>query len=263
MSFKIAVVGKGGVGKTTIAGTLARLFAKNGYRVIAIDADPSMNLFTSIGIHETKIKDIVPISDQKKIIEERAGKSGGIYILNPKVDDLPEKFQIIGPDNVRLLVMGTVKKSNSGCMCPDNALIRALISHLILDVKDVVILDMVAGIEHFGRGTAKAVDAMLIVVEPSKKSIVLAEKIKELALELGIKNLFIIGNKIANEDQKQFIIQNAKRLELPILSFIPEDEKIKEADLKSIAPIDYDENSEAINSIKQIFEKLTNNVFNN
>ncbi|MHA1251477.1 MAG: nucleotide-binding protein, partial [Candidatus Helarchaeota archaeon] len=243
MGFKIAVVGKGGVGKTTIAGTLSRLFARDNYRVIAIDADPSMNLSSAIGIKQEDLKKIRPISEQRKLIEERAGKQGGVFVINPKVDDLPEKFQITGPDGVKLLVMGTVQKPASGCMCPDNALIRALIYHLILDVKDVVILDMVAGIEHLGRGTAKAVDAMLIIVEPGNRSIEIAKTIKKLASELGIQKIFLIGNKTNSELEKKFIENSANELNIELLGIIPNDPKIREADLKSIAPIDNDENS--------------------
>jgi CO dehydrogenase maturation factor len=256
MGYKIAIVGKGGVGKTTIAGTLARLFARNNYRVIAIDVDPSMNLYSAIGIETDKINKIKPISEQKKLIEERAGKSGGVFVLNPKVEDLPEKFQVIGPDGVRLLVMGTVEKSASGCMCPSNALVRALIYHLILDVKDVVILDMVAGIEHLGRGTAKAVDAMIIVIEPGKRSITLANKIKVLASELKIKNIFLVANKINSEFEREFIEKNANDIGIELLATIPQDPKIREADLKSIAPIDNDENSIAIEVIRHLYEKL-------
>ncbi|MHA1693936.1 MAG: nucleotide-binding protein [Candidatus Helarchaeota archaeon] len=260
MGYKIAIVGKGGVGKTTIAGTLSRLFARNGYRVIAIDADPSMNLSTAIGISNEDLKKIKPISEQKKIIEERAGTQGGVFVLNPKVDDLPDKFQVIGPDGVRLLVMGTVQTPASGCMCPDNALIRALIYHLILETKDVVILDMVAGIEHLGRGTAKAVDAMIIVVEPGNRSIVLAKTIRDLASELGIKKIFLVGNKISSDFELNFIKNKAKELGIEVLSNIPLDQKIKEADLKSIAPIDNDENSKGIEVIKYLYEQIIMNI---
>lgn len=256
MGFKIAVVGKGGVGKTTIAGTLARLFAKDDYRVIAIDADPSMNLYSAIGITNDKLKEIKPISEQKKLIEERAGKTGGVFVLNPKVEDLPQKFQVIGPDGVRLLVMGTVEAPASGCMCPNNALIRALIYHLILDVKDVVVLDMVAGIEHLGRGTAKAVDAMLIVIEPGSRSIKLAKTIKDLALELGIKNLFLIGNKVSSDEEHQFIEKNSKNIGVRLLTIIPYDPIIKKADIRSIAPIDMKEDSKAIQSIRHLYYEL-------
>ena len=256
MGFKIAVVGKGGVGKTTIAGTLSRLFARNGYRVIAFDADPSMNLSSAIGISDEELSKIKPISEQKRLIEDRAGKKGGVFILNPKVDDLPKKFQVIGPDGVRLLVMGTVETPASGCMCPDNALIRALIYHLILDVKDIVVLDMVAGIEHLGRGTAKAVDAMIIVIEPGRRSITLAKTIKNLALELGIKKLFLIGNKYSSNIEKNFIQKSADELGIELLASIPNDPKIRESDLRSIAPLDNDENSDAIKVIKKIYDRL-------
>ena len=257
---KLAVVGKGGVGKTTIAGTIARLLSRDGYKVIALDADPAMNLHSAIGISEENFAKIIPISEEKELIEERAGK-GGIFIVNPKVDDIPAKYQIEGPDNVRLLVLGTIKKAKSGCMCPENAFLRALLGHLILDVKDAVVIDMEAGIEHLGRGTLRYVDAMAIIIEPGRRSTELAERIKDLAHELMVSRLFIIGNKVAASEEEEFIKSVAKALNIELLGMIPYDNALRSADLNGKAPIDFTPDSPAIKEIENI-EKLLLTLIN-
>ena len=162
---KIAISGKGGVGKTTLSGTLARLFARKGYDVLAIDADPSMNLASALGIKNPP----KPLTEFKELIDERAGGPAGVFKLNPKVDDIAGKFGVTGPDNVKLLVMGTIERGGSGCMCPASSFLKALMRHVILKLNSVVILDMEAGLEHLGRGTTKGIDYMLIVVEPGTR----------------------------------------------------------------------------------------------
>ncbi|HUX97915.1 MAG TPA: P-loop NTPase [Candidatus Deferrimicrobium sp.] len=253
---KLAMVGKGGVGKTTVAGTIARFLARDGYNVYAIDADPAMNLHSAIGISEEKIANIIPISEEKELIEERAGRPGGIFIVNPKVDDIPNKYQVEGPDHVKLLVMGTVKKAKSGCMCPENAFLRALLSHMILDITDAVVVDMEAGIEHLGRGTLSHIDAMVIIIEPGRRSSDLAERIKDLALELKVPRLFIIGNKIATSDEEEFVENIAKSMEVELIGKIPYDNNLRAADLSGKAPIDFAPESIAIKEIEKIEKKL-------
>jgi CO dehydrogenase maturation factor len=253
---KLAFVGKGGVGKTTIAGTIARLLARDGYNVFGIDADPAMNLHSAIGIPEENLAKIIPISEEKELIEERAGRPGGIFIVNPKVDDIPSKYQVEGPDNVKLLVLGTVKKAKSGCMCPENAFLRALLNHMILDVKDAVVVDMEAGIEHLGRGTLSHVDAMAIIIEPGRRSSDLAERIKELANELKVPRLFLIGNKIATSDEEQFVKNIANAIEVELIGKIPYDNNLRAADLNGKAPIDFAPESPAIKEIERIEKYL-------
>lgn len=265
MGFKIAVAGKGGVGKTTIAGTLARLLARSGFDVFAIDVDPSMNLYTSLGIPKNVARSITPISEMNDLIEERTGAKpgsmGSVFVLNPKVSDLPDRFKVVGPDGVKLLVAGTVVNPGGGCMCPSNALVRALISHIVLKREEVVILDMEAGLEHLGRGTARNVDTMLIVVEPGARSIILAEKIKDLALGLGVKRAFLVGNKISSEDEKRFLEEAANRIGIKVAGWIPYDKNVIEADLADKALLDYAPDSPAVQSIKRLHDFLVKELY--
>jgi len=235
---KIAVTGKGGVGKTTVAGILARLFSTEGYRVLAVDADPDANLASALGIPESQYKKIIPFSKMKKLAEERTGASGGYgsyFILNPKVDDLPEKY-CVEHQGVKLLLMGTVEQGGSGCFCPEHALLKSLMKHLLIEREDVVIMDMEAGIEHLGRGTAESVDALLVVVEPGRRSIQTAMQIKTLAEDLGIKRVFAVGSKVVDEADVQFIRENLVDLEL--LGFVHLSEEVKKADLEGVSPFD-------------------------
>jgi len=203
---RIAVSGKGGVGKTTITALLCSSFQIAGYQVLAIDADPDANLAATLGIPNPE--KIVPIVDMKELISERTGVQPGtmgmFFKLNPRVDDIPEKFSVTH-NGIRLLVMGKVKKAGSGCYCPENAFIKELISYLFLEEKDIVIMDMEAGIEHLGRGTSSGVDAFIIIVEPGKRSLETAQRIMRLALETEIKSCYIIVNKIHGEDDISFV----------------------------------------------------------
>ena len=207
---KLAVTGKGGVGKTTISASLATLFAQSGARVIAVDADPDSNLASTLGFPNPD--GITPISEMSDLIAERTGGQpgtiGGAFTLNPKVDDIPDVF-CPEHNGVRLVSMGGgSREGGSGCLCPENASLRALMGHVIFLTQDVVILDMVAGIEHLTRGTARGVDALIIVVEPGARSLETAGRIKRLAGELGIPQLLAVGNKVRDKEDRAFI-QNA------------------------------------------------------
>ncbi len=244
---KIAISGKGGVGKTTLAGTLARLFARDGYNVLAIDADPSMNLGSSLGIkHLPK-----PVTEHRDLVQERAGMPMGMFKLNPKVDDVVQTCGCTGPDNVKLVVMGTVDTGGSGCMCPANSFVKALIRHIITREKDLVIMDMEAGIEHLGRGPARGVDAMIAVVEPGMRSIETVERIKKLGEEIGITRYLAVINKT---DDPGPIKEKLDAIGIPILGTIPYDKSLVDADLSSRAPIDV--GGPAVESIKKIKESL-------
>ncbi len=252
---KIAVAGKGGVGKTFITGTLSRLLAHDGYKVLAVDADPAMNLAYALGIPFEAASKVKPISDNKELIEQRVG-AGPVYNLAPTVDDIAEKFGIIGPDGVMLLVMGTVRSGGSGCMCPANSLIRALIRHLMLERKDLVIMDMEAGLEHLGRATIRGFEILIVVVEPGTQSIETAKKINALAADIGIKKVLALGNKIMRDDDIKFLEKVLKEIDMELVCIVPFDQEILRADSMAIAPIDFSPNSPAIRAIEELKETL-------
>jgi CO dehydrogenase maturation factor len=234
---KIAISGKGGVGKTLLSSLLSRKFADSGYSVIAIDADPDANLAATLGFpHPEKI---TPISEMKELIEERTGvpvgKSSSFFKLNPKVDDLPEKYSQ-KYNGIRLMVMGRIKQGGTGCYCPENALLRALMSHLLIARDEVVILDMEAGVEHLGRATAGAVDILVVVVEPGKRSIETAQRIAKLAKEIGLNNIAIVANKVRSQPEKEFIISSLPNFKF--LGFIPYDQALVDADLANLPILD-------------------------
>ena len=211
---KIAVTGKGGVGKTTLSSGLALLFAGEGRQVIAIDADPDANLAATLGFPEPG--KIVPLIEMEDLIAERTGAQKGSYgtffTLNPRVDDIPEEY-CVQHRGIRMLVMGAEKGGGGGCFCPESAFLQALLAHLLVGRDDVVILDMEAGIEHLSRGTSQGVDAFLIVVEPSRRSIETAFRIRELAADLTVRNVFVVGNKIREPADVAFIEEHTLGLE--------------------------------------------------
>lgn len=259
MVSKLAITGKGGVGKTTLASVLARLYAAEGRTVLAIDADPDANLGASLGITPKELSRITPVAQMEELVRERTGGKpgtvGGFFKLNPKVDDIPERFSV-NKNGVKLLVMGTVKKGGSGCICPESALLRSLMNHLLLRTDEVVIMDMEAGIEHLGRATAEAVDAFITVVEPGRRSLDTAQAVRRLAQDIGIKKCYVVGNKVTSDADRQFIADNLADFE--ILGFISQNPKIIEADRKGVSPFDYDPTVVAeVRAIKQRLEAIS------
>jgi CO dehydrogenase maturation factor len=232
---KIAISGKGGVGKTTLSALLIKYFRDQGKKVLAVDADPDANLALALGVPDPE--NIVPLSQMKEMVAERTesepGKMGGFFKMNPKVDDIPEKYsrQI---DGIKLIVMGGVKKGGSGCICPESVLLRTLITYMVLLRDEVVVMDMEAGIEHLGRATAKGVDKLIVVVEPGRRSIETAMHVKKLAEDLGLHKVAVVGNKIRSAKDEEFLKRNLP--DLPILGFIPFDDRIIEADLEGRPP---------------------------
>ncbi len=254
---KIAVSGKGGVGKTFVAGVLADFFAKKGFKVLAIDADPSPNLALTLGIPLDEANKIVPVSENSQLLESKTRTNyEGVYRLSFTVDDIVEKFGVKSPYGMNLLVMGTVRSAGAGCTCPANAVIRALLRHLIVERDEVVVMDMEAGVEHMGRGTAKHVDTMLIVADSSLKSLETAKKIYRLATEAGIKKAFMVGNKVRDSSEGEMIQRFAAKNKISILALVPHDETILKADREGETPLKYTEDSKGIAIIQKIGEKL-------
>ncbi len=255
MSLKLAFGGKGGVGKTTVTALIARTIAAldKDTRVIAIDADPVANLAAGLGIDETR--PITPVAELSDLIAERTGAKpgtmGGFFTLNPKVDDIPDRFSI-EKDGVRLLVMGTVQQGGSGCICPEATILKALMNHLVLGRKEVVVMDMEAGVEHLGRATSGSVDALVVVVNPGKRSRVAADKIRKLGRDIGIKNIVILGNRIKSEADKALIRETMP--DYTILGFLPELTEIIQADRDGTRP--FDDISRIPEELKAITQKL-------
>lgn len=250
---KLAVSGKGGVGKTTFSSLLIRSLSEQGRSVLAIDADPDANLAAALNIPNADA--IVPIADMKDLVYERTGAKpgtiGGFFQLNPKVDDLPDALSAT-IENIKLMRLGKVKKGGSGCLCPESTLLKALITHIVLARNEVVVMDMEAGIEHLGRATAQAVDKLIVVVEPGRRSIDTAQSIRKLAAEIRLSNISVVGNKIRSEKDIAFIQKNLTNFN--ILGYITYDDALIEADLAGISP--YDVNSEAKTQIREIISKL-------
>ena len=250
---KLAISGKGGVGKTTFAALLARTLDKQGKHVLAIDADPDANFAAALGIANSE--KITPISEMKDLVFERTeakpGTIGGFFKLNPKVDDLPDALSI-KMGNIKLMRLGGVPKGGGGCICPESTLLKALVMHIVLARDEVVVLDMEAGIEHLGRATAQAVDKLIIVVEPGRRSIDTAANIKRLAAEIRLDNIVVVGNKIRSEKDEQFLKKHLSDYEF--IGFLPYEDALIEADLKGISP--FDVNSFSKGKVEKMISRL-------
>ena len=252
---KVAITGKGGVGKTTLASTLARLYADEGRTVLAADVDPDANLGLALGLSQEEVDAIVPISKMRTLVEERTGanEANKFFKLNPYVADIPEKYAK-DINGVKLLVMGTVDVGGSGCVCPEHVMLKAILSSLTYRKDDVVIMDMEAGLEHLGRGTAANMDQFIVVIEPGSRSVQTYRNVKRLAADLGVKRVRVVANKIRCAEDEVFI-----RSAIPaedLLGLIHLNPEIMDADRKGLSPYDCSPSALAeIRSIKAILDQ--------
>jgi CO dehydrogenase maturation factor len=254
---KIAIAGKGGVGKTVIAGCIARSLARDGYTTLAIDADSSPNLALTLGLSQDDAGRIIPVLENKELIDKKTGTGiSGVYNLNFTVDDIVREYSMPTPAGVHLLVMGAVKSMGSGCACPGNTVIRSLLRHLVVERDEAVVLDMEAGLEHLGRGTAEAVDWMLVVSDANRKSLMTADAIAVIARKAGIAHVALVGNRIESKEQNDIISAFASQHNLQLLGVVPFDAAVEESGIKGSSILAL-EGAPAYRAIDNIRRKLT------
>lgn len=228
---KIAISGKGGTGKTTLAALLAQTYVDRGREVLVVDSDPSPSLAKALAFPDELLAQLRPIAEMKELIEERTGAkpgaAAGFFTLNPRVDDLPERFSAVH-GGIRLLEMGSVDSGGSGCICPESAMLKTLFTHLLFRKDDILLMDMYAGVEHLGRATVDFVDTLLVVAEPTRRSLATASQIEKLAGDIGLTRVWLVGNRIRNQEDVSFLEKEAG--DLPLLGYLPDDPGVIEAD---------------------------------
>ena len=252
---KVAITGKGGVGKTTLSSTLARLYADEGRTVLAADVDPDANLGLALGLTQEEVDEIVPISKMRTLVEERTGANAAnkFFKLNPYVADIPDTFSK-DINGVKLLVMGTVDVGGSGCVCPEHVMLKSILSSLTYRKGDVVIMDMEAGLEHLGRGTAMNMDQFIVVIEPGARSVQTYHNVKRLASDLGVKRVRVVANKVRDERDEEFVKNSIPAEDL--LGIIHYNTEVIDADRNGESPYDYSPKAiEEIRKIKEILDR--------
>lgn len=251
---KLAVSGKGGVGKTTLSALLCWLYAHEGKKVLAVDADPDANLGSALGFSREEMEGLTPIAQHRQLIKERTGAepgiSGQMFSLNPRVDDIPDRY-VLEKGGIKLLQMGTVTRGGAGCACPEGTLLKHLLRHLVIKREEAVIVDMEAGLEHLGRGTAESVDAFIVVVEPGQRSIQTARDVVRLARDLGVERVYAAANKV-REGQEEILRQQLDFL--PVLGVLPYDPEAVSADLEGRTP--YEASPRLVAAAEGIKEEL-------
>jgi CO dehydrogenase maturation factor len=233
---RIAISGRGGVGKTTLCALLAETYAQRGRDVLAVDMDPSPSLAEALAVPNDVRSSLRPISEMDALIEERTGAkpgaSGVFFTLNPRVDDLPDRFSVLHR-GVRLLEMGRVETGGGGCICPESAMLRSLFTQLLFRQDEVLLLDMYAGVEHLGRATVDFVDAMVIVVDPTRRSLTAADQIEKMARDIGLTRIRLVGNRVRDHEDLAFLEGAATGERL--LGHLPDDPSVMEADRRGEA----------------------------
>lgn len=250
---KVAVSGKGGSGKTTISGTLARSLAGEGYNVLGIDDDDDPNLAPTVGIPREQEVQPIP-GDLLKRVETPGGETDLELAKSPQ--EIIDDYGVDAPDGVRLLKMGEVDHAGSGCMCRSHSTAREVLSGIVENRDEITVMDMVAGVEHLGRGTAKDVDTLLVVVEPYYKSLETGRRTKDLAADLGIPDVRVVANKVRDEQDREAIEEFCADHDLEIAAVVPYDDAIRRADQDGTAPIDYDPESEGVGAVRGLTQDL-------
>lgn len=251
---KIAISGKGGVGKTTLSALLAHIYAERGRDVSVIDADPVGGLAQALGFPDDLIEAVTPVAEMDDLIYERTGAkpgtSGGFFTMNPRVDDIPERFSVLHR-GIRFLRLGTIETGGTGCICPESALLKALVTHLLLYRDELLILDMEAGVEHLGRATAQAVDAFLVVLEPGRRSLTTAQRVQKLADDIGIGSVYAVGNKVRAGRDWAFM---QERSPVPMLGYLSANPELTDADMRGDGI--FDAAPQAVEGARRIVEAL-------
>lgn len=252
---KIAVTGKGGVGKTTLSSVLARLYAEEGRPVLCADADPDANLGLALGFTEEELQGLTPVSQMSDLIAERTGAEkggyGAFFKINPRVDDIPDRFAL-EKNGVKLLAMGTIDSGGSGCVCPESVVLKRVMSNLVLGRDEVVILDMEAGLEHLGRGTADFVEMFIVVVEPGARSVQTYKNVRRLAADLGVQKTRVVANKVRSDEDEEFLRSNIP--EEDFLGVIRYSAGVIDADRSAVSP--FETAPEAVSEIREIKRRI-------